>query len=491
MKHTRRQFLQLSALAAAGVALAACAPTATPTTAPAEGGETSGGTATTFKGKIELWGQTYTPTTSMEFSEDNPLPHNMIKVLADEYMAKNTEVTLTIIEKPAQVADHEWITTGQAGGTIPHICWTHRFWVDGEVDKGWWVPLDSYFNAPNPYIASGQPGSAVWKEVFYEVPFGATVAVDGHFYTVPLDLVTTFFFYNKNLYEKAGITTPPETWGELLANYQKLADSGTIPVTHLGWYESQIGNMLYAKKEKVVNPDGGIATLQEVACAINRGDYLATNEEYKTWLEFIKKYIPFCAPDWAAADPQSAYKFNNQQIATYEDGSWRFGSLRANPLLEFEWGTFYAPVITAEDSPFATGGKAIPIGGPTAAQWSVSTRAEKEGVLATAVDVLHWYSAPQNGGRMIGELASFLPNLKGADVNPDLKAPLEAISTGLGEAAMFVYPDKIDTENREKMTPIVTDWKLGQISLEDAQAQLAEIMTSYAKAAIEKNGWTC
>ena len=153
-------------------------------------------------------------------------------------------------------------------------------------------------------------------------------------------------------------------------------------------------------------------------------------------------------------------------------------------------GTFQ-PVITPEDSEFSTGQTAIPIGGPTAAQWSVATRAERDGVLATAVDVLRWYTAPQNGGRMIGELGSFLPNLKGSEVNPDLKEPLKAISEGLGEAAMFVYPDKIDTENREKMTPIWTDWKLDQITLEDAQQQLDTIMTEYAKAAIAKNGWTC
>lgn len=427
----------------------------------------------------------------MEFSEDNPLPHNMAKILADEYKAKNTEVDITIIEKPAQVADHEWITTGQAGGTIPHIVWTHRFWVDGEVDKAWWVPLDSYFNEPNPYIASGQPGSAKWKDVFYETPFGATVAVDGKYYTVPLDLVTTFFFYNKALYEKAGITTAPATWTELLANYQKLADSGTIPITHLGWYESQIGDMLYVKKAPTVNADGGVVTLQEVACAIKSGVYRASNPEYKAWMEMVKQYIPFCQPDWAAADPQFATKFNNQQVATFEDGSWRFGYLRANPLLEFEWGTFYAPVITEAENSFANGHTAVPIGGPTAAQWSVSTRAEKEDVLATTVDVLRWYTAPQNGGRMIGECGAFLPNLKGADVNPDLKDPLKAISEGLGESAMFTYPDKIDTENREKMTPIWTDWKLGQITIEEAQAALDQIMVDYADAAIEKNSWTC
>ena len=96
MKHTRRQFLQFSALAAAGVVLAACQPTTAPTTAPSTGGEGEGSTQTTFKGNVELWGQTYTPTESMEWSQDNPLPHNMIQVLADEYHEKNPDATVTI-----------------------------------------------------------------------------------------------------------------------------------------------------------------------------------------------------------------------------------------------------------------------------------------------------------------------------------------------------------------------------------------------------------
>ncbi|MHB1357343.1 MAG: ABC transporter substrate-binding protein [Anaerolineae bacterium] len=489
MKHTRRQFLQLSAIAAAGVVLAACTPTAVPDQPKA--GETKPAGATSFKGKLEMWVQFYTPTTSMEFSEDNPLPHNMAQVLATEYIAKHSEVQIELINKPSQVADHEWIVTGQAGGTIPHIVWTHRFWVDGEVDKGWWVPLDSYFAEPNPYIAAGQPGSAKWQDVFFEVPFGATVAVDGKYYTVPVDLVTTFFFYNKGLFAKAGITKPVETWGEFIAALTALKTAGIIPYNNLGWYETQIGNMLYVKKEAAVNPDGGVVTLQEVACAIKKGIYRATDVEYGEWMKYAASLIQYLSPDWAAAGVDFAKKFNNEEIAILEDGSWRFGYLRANPLLKFEWSTFYAPAITAADNPLATGKKAIPIGGPTAAQWSVSTRAQKETLLPLAVDVLRWYTAPQNGGRMIGECGAFLPNLKGTDVNPDLKDPLKAISEGLGEAAMFTYGDKVDTETREKMTPIWTDFKLGSIKLEEAQARLDTLMADYADAAIAKNSWTC
>lgn len=491
MKHTRRQFLQLSAIAAAGVVLAACTPTAVPGTAVPKAGETPKAGGTTFKGTLEMYVQTYTPTADMTWSENNPAPHKMAQTLADEYKAAHTEVTISLVNHPSSVADHEWIITGQAGGTIPHIVWTHRFWVDTEVDKGWWVPLDSYFAEADPYIASGQPGSAKWQDVFYDIPFATTVCPDGKHYIVPMDLVTTFFFYNKGMYAKAGITTAPQTWSQYMAALKALKDAGMIPLANLGWYTAQIGDMIYKKKYPEVAPKGGIVTMEQVACAIEKGIYRPTNPEYKAWLEFTKSIVPYLAPDWAASGTDFAKKFNNEEVATFEDGSWRFGLLRANPLLKFEWSTFYAPAIEASDTPSATGVKAIPVGGPSAAQWAVSTRAEKEGLVPLAVDVLRFYSAPQNGGRMISELGQFLPCLKGADVNPDLKEPLKAIAEGLGEASMFTYGDKYSTETGDLIAPIWADYELGVITEDDAVAKLDTIFADYAKTAIAKNNWKC
>jgi raffinose/stachyose/melibiose transport system substrate-binding protein len=491
MKHTRRQFLQLSAVAAAGVVLAACSPTAVPSTVVPKAGASPA--PVSFKGTLEMFVQFYTPTADMTFSENNPLPHNMAQVLATEYSTAHTEVTISLVNHPASVADHEWIVTGQAGGTIPHIVWTHRFWVDTETDKNWWVPLDPYFAEPDAYIATGQPGSAKWQDVFYEVPFGTTACPDGKHYIVPLDLVTTFFFYNKDMFTKAGITKAPETWSEFMAALKTLKDAGMIPLATLGWYPAQIGDMLYAKKYSQVNPTpgGGVVTLEMVACAIQKGIYRPTNPEYAAWMEDVKSIVPFLAPDWAAANTDFALKFNNQQVAILEDGSWRFGYLRANPLIPFQWGTFYAPVITEADSPFSTGRKAIPVGGPSAAQWAVSTRAQKENLLPLAIDVLRWYTAPQNAGRMIGECGAFLPDIKGTDVNPDLAEPLKAITSGLGEASMFTYGDKITTDVSDLITPIWADYELGTITLADAQAKLDKLFADYAAAAIPKNNWTC
>jgi ABC-type glycerol-3-phosphate transport system substrate-binding protein len=494
MKRTRREFLQLSAIGLAAAALAACKP-AEPTAAPsqpkeAEPAEPAEPAGPTFEGKVEMWVQAYTPSEDMVKSEDNPLPHDQAKQIAEKYMEMHPGVEIELINKPAGVADHEWIVTQQSGGTIPHIVWSHSFWIQDELGKGWWIELDPYLEEPNTYVPDGQPGADRWLELFYEVPTEAKRAPNGKLYVIPMDLVTTFFFYNADAFADKGVEAPT-TWGDWIEVQEAFMDGDMYPTSHVGWYESQVGAMLYAKKDPIINPEGGVVTLEMICCAIKDGLYLGSNPEYQEWLEFVKQLVGYCVPDWAAEGVDFNRKWLNKEMAVFEDGSWRFGLTRANPLVDFEWGSFYAPTIMEADSPYAIGKTAPPIGGATAAQWAVTTRAEKEGVLDTTIDVLKFYSAPEQAGPLIDELAQFLPNIKGVDVNPDLKDPLKAITEGLGEAGMVTYPDKIGTEYRENLTFIWSDWKLGVTTLEETTQKIDELFNTYADDYIDQFGWEC
>ncbi|RZA29320.1 MAG: sugar ABC transporter substrate-binding protein [Proteobacteria bacterium] len=59
--------------------------------------------------------------------------------------------------------------------------------------------------------------------VYYEGPL-ASAMWDGKLYGVPKATNTIALFYNKDLMAKAGITTPPQTWDELLDAARKLND---------------------------------------------------------------------------------------------------------------------------------------------------------------------------------------------------------------------------------------------------------------------------
>lgn len=61
-------------------------------------------------------------------------------------------------------------------------------------------------------------------------PFIPAVTDNGKQYMMPTNMTTWGFYYNKQVFEKAGVK-PPETWTELMAIAGKLKASGIVPFT--------------------------------------------------------------------------------------------------------------------------------------------------------------------------------------------------------------------------------------------------------------------
>ena len=55
--------------------------------------------------------------------------------------------------------------------------------------------------------------------------------VDGKQYGLPYNLGVVGLWYNKDLFEQAGIAAPPATWDELLADVQIFKDKGIVPIS--------------------------------------------------------------------------------------------------------------------------------------------------------------------------------------------------------------------------------------------------------------------
>ncbi|WP_348788590.1 extracellular solute-binding protein [Leifsonia sp. NPDC080035] len=61
----------------------------------------------------------------------------------------------------------------------------------------------------------------------FQPAFVKNASIDGTQYGLPFIASARALFYNKDLFQKAGITTPPKTWDEFEADAKKLNDSGT------------------------------------------------------------------------------------------------------------------------------------------------------------------------------------------------------------------------------------------------------------------------
>jgi len=103
------------------------------------------------------------------------------------------------------------IKTEVAANSAPDIYYRDSLAVPDDIADGVLEPLDSYTTKMN-----------VDTKDFYPALLKAFTGPDGKLYGLPKDHNTLVMFYNKDMFTKAGITTPPTTWDELRAAATKL-----------------------------------------------------------------------------------------------------------------------------------------------------------------------------------------------------------------------------------------------------------------------------
>lgn len=449
-----------------------------------------------LSGKIRMEAHDYTPSQSMEKTPNNPIPHDALARVIEQYQEMHPEVEIELLRVPEGDDARVWAVTQLTGDIAPDIMWTQSFDANRDIGKGWWVELDPYLEEPNPYVEAGQPGSERWLDQFFEGPTAAKFAPDGHIYVIPYDLVTTFFYYNEQIFEQAGVSVP-ETYAEMIEFLAAIEESGVVAYNGMIWSQSQLGEMVLRPWKENIEPtgDAGAYTQKDITLAIIDGTFDATKPEYKDWLRLTKESVPYWSEQWTVADtvdfPQH---FSQGRLGILEDGSWQFGLLEANDELEFTWGSFFMPTLTngtgTGQSEFANGEPAPAIGGATSNQYGVTKTAVQNDTVDLCIDFLRYICAPPQASEIIAELGQFLPNIKGVDVNENLRGALEAVSSGVGEAGIIAYPDKIvSTEAVEQIETLRQNFFLDRAELDETAVQIQEVLLRQAEAAVEEFGW--
>ena len=263
-----------------------------------------------------------------------------ITALAQKYMEAHpdTKITITFNGRQNQVK----VRTALSGGTKIDL-------IDGELDNlaggivaaGGTEPLDALLAGPGP------DGEAKFSDLF--LPSALEVAKqNGATYQIPYDYNPYAFYYNKQMWEDAGVTEAPKTWDDRLAALEKVKAAG-----HNGLaVESDAGvyNIKYLTYmlERTLGPDFLISAVED-----------KTGETWKNpaVLDAMKKlrvlwdqgYIPAESKgyQWPAAQQTIALGETSGELV----GSWLPIELAEMAGPDFKWGTFPFPTVDGKGDP--------------------------------------------------------------------------------------------------------------------------------------------
>src|SRR5215210_1125996 len=162
---------------------AAAGAEATNTTAPAATAPTTSGKQ--LSGELSVYlNAYYDPTADKETAA---VTEGVVK----EYEAAHPGVKIKLVAAlPAGTDLEQYLSARMAANQSPDVMW-QQFGTRNQRGSSWWVPLNKYFDGPNPYIASGSPGHDKWSDSLPDYVVAQTRAADGNWYQVSLDWVET------------------------------------------------------------------------------------------------------------------------------------------------------------------------------------------------------------------------------------------------------------------------------------------------------------
>jgi ABC-type glycerol-3-phosphate transport system substrate-binding protein len=350
----------------------------------------------------------------------------------------------TRIEFVGVAADvREWLVTQLVSGQAPDVIQINVEDVWQDVHKNWYVPIDKYLDAPNPFIPKGQPGSEKWWDVFkYPTPTRGTMAPDGKMYCVVLDMIETGIYYNKTLFDRLGLREPT-TWEEFLALQQRVKDAGYTPmvvdrVCLSDWGVDLVFEQLYGDMRELLDLNydprrgeylHGYLDWDELIFLHDQGFFTPQDPRWQEIWRIMKDWRPYLAKELNPFGTSLLIKnFATENAAMFWSHSMTVNRLLADPDRKFEFGIFYLPPITSSTSRFARGKDMCVIGG-SAMQYSITNSAyrdtgnpETSERLKRVIAFLQFLTTPESCDTVVNEHIALLPNVKGVEPHAELKA---------------------------------------------------------------------
>lgn len=175
-----------------------------------------------------LVADTFSGTININLQGNNP---DVWQAVATNYMKLHPNVKIVVSLKPTDSHYADYISAGFAAGT-PSFDLVQNNQNLALLNSGKFLDFAPYLNQPDPYIG-GKP----WHEAIDLRAMQAENA-QNKIYDLNLEQVQILWFYNKGVFQKAGITGVPTTWSQLLADCATLKKAGYIPLALGGDYNT-------------------------------------------------------------------------------------------------------------------------------------------------------------------------------------------------------------------------------------------------------------
>lgn len=381
-----------------------------------------------------------------------------------------------------------WMTTQYAANNIPDVFITRREWSFEDYNMGLIQDLGPYMDQESPY----SPGKK-WKDTLIPSLYASSIDTSNQVISsVPQNVATIKFIYNKDLFAKAGITELPSTWEEFVEACEKLKNSGITPIgfanasskdQEFHWYLLSIWGQLDQELRNKMDMDGdGWIFKNEMARATDQGMIDFSQAPYKDGLELLKELSKYFNSDFNAVDTNmNLDNWFGQRTAMMMIGSWSLVNIEEMQGRNFDYGVFSFPMITEATHPNPSG-KVTIVGGIPTSTWSISKQVQGE-KLDAAVDFLQYLASPEVQGKFATDMY-YMPIVNELEV-PDVQkgfmvkdyeesaranytgpATSQEFSDFLIRTGQLYLTEKIDIEKFTK--ELNTEWKKAMDSAKKA-----------------------
>jgi len=256
---------------------------------------------------------------------------DVIKQAVEKFQAANPNITVKVQWNGRDI--RKLIVPALESGEKIDLFDQDQVWIIGHASK-FLLPLDSYLDQP----AVGENSRKV-GETLNQALLGPSTS-EGKLLNIPYQPYAVMFFYNKEHFEKAGITKVPETWEEFLAANEKLKTAGFAPITTD--VDSYLDVIIGYYAERAKGCDFFMKTLMDKTGELWRDPaYLQMAQDIQTLND--KGYI-------AKGTDGNLYPAGQQQVALgevtmYLNGTWLPTEVKDTAGPDFKWGAFSFPTV--------------------------------------------------------------------------------------------------------------------------------------------------